>query len=672
VHADGTKTVLFPYFNPILCQKAPLFRYSEPLICAMSDSGEADEAAHSNPTEPMSVDHDEKDGTDAPDTGTALDKILRNDYSMYVKSWREPVDRKSIKIDEDKKHGQIRHVNWDDVTRKAEFNMISKPSGPFQCTLWEDPQGVLWCISGQHTVLAIEQCVKHQQTLGLPLAPWHKILHADILKYDTPLMIRRKIAGHSQERTEAVTPLSLADTAANLLMTNADEPELKDIDAFDVRILDVLEMCAKVHRVQFNDDKYKVLTLHSVLSLRCTRSILLLPANCAQHTSAPFQAAETKKWRAFMNFVYWGGEDAVQGIRQLEAKMSDEKHRLSLNGLKCLESVWLPQFHMDVAHHLLRQDATVKTLSTFVADVRKRQWIHLHLRHPENKLIKKAGGMPCSSPLSGASCVRTPRGLAVSLACATYYTYIPGLDAATAALMVKEITVNDLKCNLGQWRYWPSAGKKGQQWGPFPDWKLLKRALLWHKTWSDEDQRKVNPSRHLGTAISEICVGPSRREPVLTGDGVAVITTTETGPTGDVFEGISLRLCTTPNMTTPPEKRLLDMKFDLIFVDPRLLLMQDDPTALPQWLWDLMKEADTVAYGDTECLQMMNDGVQRYDAWHRWWRLPLYLYKKSPKQGDDWKTDESAVWIWSPANLPTFVCPVCLFAYFPDVSLCIR
>ena len=72
------------------------------------------------------------------------------------------------------------------------------------------------------------------------------MVHADILRYDAPLMNRRKIAGHSQERTEAVTALSLADTAANLVMKNADEPTIKDIDGFDVRILDVLEMCAKV------------------------------------------------------------------------------------------------------------------------------------------------------------------------------------------------------------------------------------------------------------------------------------------------------------------------------------------------------------------------------------------------------------------------------------------
>ena len=54
-----------------------------------------------------------------------------------------------------------------------------------------------------------------------------------------------------------------------------------------------------------------------------------------------------------MAFVYWGGEDAVAGIRQLEHKVRDGKYGLKLWALKCLESVWLPQFHQEVAHHLL-------------------------------------------------------------------------------------------------------------------------------------------------------------------------------------------------------------------------------------------------------------------------------------------------------------------------------
>ena len=114
------------------------------------------------------------------------------------------------------------------------------------------------------------------------------MVQADSLRYDTPLMTRRKIAGHSQERTEDVTPLSFADTAANLVMTNADEHAIKDIDGFDVRILDVLEMCAKVSRAQFNDDKYKVFSIHPLLSLRCPPSIVLFPCNCVRHTSALF------------------------------------------------------------------------------------------------------------------------------------------------------------------------------------------------------------------------------------------------------------------------------------------------------------------------------------------------------------------------------------------------
>ena len=216
----------------------------------MSDGGPSKQAADSQrtPKKPAhGVDPERKEDTQSPEAARTLHNILQTDYSTYVKALREPVERKLIKIDKEKKYGQIRKINWDDVAQKAQFNITSQPSGPFQCTLWEDAKGDLWCISGQHTILAIGQCVSKRTKEGLVLEEWHNIVHADILRYNTPLMIRRKIAGHSQERTEAVTPLSMADTAANLLMTNADEPPVKDIDGFDVRILDVLEMCAKVH-----------------------------------------------------------------------------------------------------------------------------------------------------------------------------------------------------------------------------------------------------------------------------------------------------------------------------------------------------------------------------------------------------------------------------------------
>ena len=236
------------------------------------------------------VEPEPKEDTESAEGAKTLHGILRTDYSIYVKLWREPTERKHIKIDKDKKHGQIRRINWDDVARKAIFNQFSQPSGPFLCTLWEDAKGQLWCISGQHTIVAIEQCAQERQKQGLQLEEWHNVVHADILKYDTPLMIRRKIAGHSKESPEAVTPLSLADTADNPLMTNRDEPPIKDIDALDVRILDVLEISAKVSRARFDDDKYKVFSRHAMLSLQFPPSIRLSVASylCTTH-SAPFR-----------------------------------------------------------------------------------------------------------------------------------------------------------------------------------------------------------------------------------------------------------------------------------------------------------------------------------------------------------------------------------------------
>ena len=169
------------------------------------------------------------------------------------------------------------------------------------------------------------------------------------------------------------------------------------------------------------------------------------------------------------------------------------------------------------------------------------------------------------------------------------------------------------------------------------------------------------------TAISTLTLGPSRREAPVTGDGVTLITTAKTSTDREIYPGIRLRVCTTPTITTAPQKRLLDMEFDLIFLDRRFALCVD-PAAnvVPQWLWDVMKNRDTVCYGDPGCIDMIDDGLQAWaddaDIELYWWKLPVYAHKKSPTQADEWKTKEEAAYIWSAKTLPALVCPVCMFS----------
>ena len=67
-----------------------------------------------------------------------------------------------------------------------------------------------------------------------------------------------------------------------------------------------------------------------------------------------------------------GRKEGVAGIRQLEDKLRDGKGGLTLWAMRCLESVWLPQFHQEVTHHLLRSETTVRMLNVFVEDLSKR------------------------------------------------------------------------------------------------------------------------------------------------------------------------------------------------------------------------------------------------------------------------------------------------------------
>ena len=104
----------------------------------MSDGTVSEKAPDSKRRQKKSADAVEperKDDTELLEAAKTLHHILQADYSCYVKAWREPTDRKVIKIDKEKKHGQIRKVNWNDVAQKAKFNQVSRPSGPFLCTL---------------------------------------------------------------------------------------------------------------------------------------------------------------------------------------------------------------------------------------------------------------------------------------------------------------------------------------------------------------------------------------------------------------------------------------------------------------------------------------------------------------------------------------------------------
>ena len=130
---------------PVLRQKLPLFCCSEPLISAMSDGGPSKQAADSQGTPkkpPDGPDPEPKEDTESAEAARTLHNTLLMDYSMYVQAWREPVERKLIKIDKEKKYGQIRKINWDDVAQKAQFNLTSQPSGPSSAPSGKTPKEI--------------------------------------------------------------------------------------------------------------------------------------------------------------------------------------------------------------------------------------------------------------------------------------------------------------------------------------------------------------------------------------------------------------------------------------------------------------------------------------------------------------------------------------------------
>jgi hypothetical protein len=69
---------------------------------------------------------------------------------------------------------------------------------------------VMYILAKQHSAKAVQQVKNERALLGFPLKRWEKIVIADILKYDTPLSIWRKVSGaeNTITRFQRVTTMS--------------------------------------------------------------------------------------------------------------------------------------------------------------------------------------------------------------------------------------------------------------------------------------------------------------------------------------------------------------------------------------------------------------------------------------------------------------------------------
>ena len=166
--------------------------------------------------------------------------------SSYEQYWLEeaveiPVEE--LLLDDTAAQGQIRVIEPSAVAERVASMRQAEPVDLLEVRVWEsDPTGVntgtvsfisgsfFPCagthkvvLSGQHSVKAMLQIRQEDLAANRDLRPWQTKVRAKVLKNETPLAVRRMIAGDSQFQQRNYKDLKLSDWATLFLKSEEEQ-----------------------------------------------------------------------------------------------------------------------------------------------------------------------------------------------------------------------------------------------------------------------------------------------------------------------------------------------------------------------------------------------------------------------------------------------------------------
>ena len=96
----------------------------------------------------------------------------------------------------------------------------------------------LYLLAGQHIVKAIAKIRADRESKGLQLEKWHRLVQVDVLKHETPLDVRKLVAGASNASTRFQRNTTVTECLASILKLE-ENPSLTIND----KILLAVEQC---------------------------------------------------------------------------------------------------------------------------------------------------------------------------------------------------------------------------------------------------------------------------------------------------------------------------------------------------------------------------------------------------------------------------------------------
>ena len=115
-------------------------------------------------------------------------------------------------------HGQSRLVDDTHVEQLVNSLTIRPPREPIKVSVWEnDVDKKFYIMSGQHLARAVQRIREDREKNGLKLEHWHRFVRADVMKYRTPVDIRRTLAGAENASTKVMRVTTVSECLRNFL-----------------------------------------------------------------------------------------------------------------------------------------------------------------------------------------------------------------------------------------------------------------------------------------------------------------------------------------------------------------------------------------------------------------------------------------------------------------------
>ena len=144
----------------------------------------------------------------------------------YLEGTRE-IPMAHIRIDKDLNKGQVRQLNEDTIEDRTKDLEAVSPLGLLSTLVWPDPDGFYYLIGGQHVVTAAKRMGELRGLQNLPLKAWQKTILGHVVKRDTPLETRERLAGQHQRMQHAIKKSVTSVRCGNVLVEFSRDPEQK-------------------------------------------------------------------------------------------------------------------------------------------------------------------------------------------------------------------------------------------------------------------------------------------------------------------------------------------------------------------------------------------------------------------------------------------------------------